>query len=224
MDSSARLFNRERTLHQILGEGFDVMLWRRRNVTVGILFVTLAAWVVFERSGYTLLSLLASVFLLLFVILFLWAKAAAILNRAVNLGQKSYIVTGLEYRPPPPLPNLQLPEEMVNEVAACVRSRVNTLLSVSHDIAMGRDPKLFFKVAASLCVISVIGGCTDFLTLGYTTLVIVLTVPAIYEKYEDHIDRYSIMGYMEFRRLYARLDAECFSKIRKWILEKRKLN
>ncbi|XP_077238822.1 reticulon family protein isoform X3 [Tasmannia lanceolata] len=209
MDSSARLFNRERTLHQILGEGFvaDVMLWRRRNVTVGILFVTLAAWVVFERSGYTLLSLLASVFLLLFVILFLWAKAAAILNR-----------------PPPPLPNLQLPEEMVNEVAACVRSRVNTLLSVSHDIAMGRDPKLFFKVAASLCVISVIGGCTDFLTLGYTTLVIVLTVPAIYEKYEDHIDRYSIMGYMEFRRLYARLDAECFSKIRKWILEKRKLN
>ncbi|XP_077222518.1 reticulon-like protein B12 isoform X1 [Tasmannia lanceolata] len=209
MDSSARLFNRERTVHQILGEGIvaDVMLWRQRNLTVGILFVTLAAWVVFERSGYTLLSLLANVLLLLFVILFLWAKAAAILNR-----------------PPPPLPNLQLTEEVVNEAAALVRTRVNTLLSVSHNIALGKDPKLFLKVAACLWLISVIGGCTDVLTLGYTSLVIVLTVPALYERYEDPIDRYLIMGYVELRRLYARLDAECFSKIRKWILEKRKLN
>ncbi|XP_077222519.1 reticulon-like protein B12 isoform X2 [Tasmannia lanceolata] len=183
------------------------MLWRQRNLTVGILFVTLAAWVVFERSGYTLLSLLANVLLLLFVILFLWAKAAAILNR-----------------PPPPLPNLQLTEEVVNEAAALVRTRVNTLLSVSHNIALGKDPKLFLKVAACLWLISVIGGCTDVLTLGYTSLVIVLTVPALYERYEDPIDRYLIMGYVELRRLYARLDAECFSKIRKWILEKRKLN
>lgn len=59
----------------------DVILWRRKNVTVGILLVTLAAWVVFERSGYTLLSLVSSVLLLLIAILFLWAKAAAILNR-----------------------------------------------------------------------------------------------------------------------------------------------
>lgn len=59
----------------------DVILWRQKNVTTGILLVTLAVWVVFEKSGYTLLSLVSSVLLLLFVILFLWAKAAAILNR-----------------------------------------------------------------------------------------------------------------------------------------------
>lgn len=59
----------------------DVILWRQKNVTTGILLVTLAVWVVFEKSGYTLLSLVSSVLLLLSVILFLWAKAAAILNR-----------------------------------------------------------------------------------------------------------------------------------------------
>ena len=50
-------------------------------MTVGILLVTLAVWLVFEKSGYTLLSLVSSVLLLLLVILFLWAKSAAILNR-----------------------------------------------------------------------------------------------------------------------------------------------
>lgn len=59
----------------------DVILWRQKNLTVGILLVALAAWVVFEKSGYTLLSLVSSVFLLLIAILFLWAKSAAILNR-----------------------------------------------------------------------------------------------------------------------------------------------
>ena len=59
----------------------DVILWREKNLTVGILSVTLAAWMVFERSGYTFLSLVSNVFLLLSVILFLWAKSAAILNR-----------------------------------------------------------------------------------------------------------------------------------------------
>ncbi|CAI9779241.1 unnamed protein product [Fraxinus pennsylvanica] len=56
MGSSDRLFNRQRTIHQILGGGLDVMLWRQRNLTVGILVVALAAWVVFERSGVNVQS------------------------------------------------------------------------------------------------------------------------------------------------------------------------
>ncbi|XP_057983202.1 reticulon-like protein B12 [Malania oleifera] len=209
MGSSDRLFNRQRTIHELLGGGIvaDVMLWRRKNLTLGILLVTLAAWVVFERSGYTLLSLISRVLLLLVVILFLWAKSAAILNR-----------------PAPPLPDLYLPEEIVNEVAAFIRNRTNAFLSVSQDIALGKDSKMFCKVAACLWLISFVGGLTDFLTLGYTGLVIVLTVPALYERYEDHIDRHVMLGYCKLQQLYVRLDVECFGKIRKWILEKRKLS
>lgn len=72
-------------------------------------------------------------------------------------------------RPAPPLPELHLSEDMVNEAATFIRSRVNTLLSVSQDIAMGKDPRLFFKVAACLWLISFISGLTDLLTLGYTS-------------------------------------------------------
>lgn len=184
----------------------DVILWRMKNLTVGILLVTLAAWLVFERSGYTLLSLVSSVFLLLIAILFLWAKSAAILNR-----------------PAPPLPELHLSEEMVNEVSTFIRLRVNTLLSVSQDIALGKDSRLFFKVAACLWLIAFVGGLTDFLTLGYTSLVVILTVPAIYEKFENHIDKYVILGYKKLQQLYVKLDQECVSRVQKWILEKKKL-
>ncbi|XP_023906792.1 reticulon-like protein B12 isoform X2 [Quercus suber] len=208
MGSSDRLFNRQRTVHEILGGGFaaDVILWRRKNLTVGILLVTLAVWLVFERSGYTLLSLVSSVFLLLIAILFSWAKSAAILNR-----------------PAPPLPELHLSEEMVNEVATFIRLRVNTLLSVSQDIALGKDSRLFFKVAAYLWLISFVGGLTDFLTLGYTSLVVILTVPALYESFEDHIDKYVILGYKNLHQLYVKLD-EYVSRVQKWILVKKKLS
>ncbi|CAN6442949.1 unnamed protein product [Victoria cruziana] len=207
--SPARLFNRQRSLHEILGGGMvaDVVLWRKKNVAVGILAVTAAAWIVFEKSGYTLLSLIANVLLLLLTILFLWAKAAAILNR-----------------PPPPLPDMHVTEEMAELTKGFLHSQLNSFLSVSQDIALGRDSKLFLKVAACLWVISTVGGLTDFLTLGYTSLVIILTVPALYEKYETDIDRCVETTYVTLQKTYVWLDAEYLNRIRKWILEKRKLS
>ncbi|MED6111688.1 hypothetical protein PIB30_054660 [Stylosanthes scabra] len=209
MGSSDRLFNRERTLHQILGAGLvaDLILWRQKNTTVGILLVTLAAWIVFEKSGYTLLSLVSNVLLLLIVILFLWAKSAAILNR-----------------PAPPLPHLHLSEEMVNEVATFIRIRVNDVFSVSQDIALGKNSRLFLKVAACLWLISFVGGLTDFLTLAYTSLFIVLTVPALYERYEDNIDRYVLKGYRKLCQLYVKINEEYVSRFQHYILEKQKLS
>ncbi|KAK1372257.1 hypothetical protein POM88_028450 [Heracleum sosnowskyi] len=59
----------------------DLMLWRHKNLNQEILMVALATWVVFEKSGYTLVSFVSGVLLLLFSTLFLWAKAAIIVNR-----------------------------------------------------------------------------------------------------------------------------------------------
>ncbi|KAB5519959.1 hypothetical protein DKX38_024278 [Salix brachista] len=209
MGSSSRLFNRQRTVHEIFGGGFvaDVILWRQMNITIGVLLAALSSWVVFERSGYTLLSLVSSVLLLLAVILFLWAKSAAILNR-----------------PPPPLPRLHLSEETVTEVASLIRTRLNDLLSISQDIALGKDTKLFLKVAAYLLLISVVGVLTDFLTLGYASLLIVLTIPALYERYEDYLDRYVEMVFKKSHQLYMKFDAECTGRVQKWILERQKLS
>ena len=58
---------------------------------------------------------------------------------------------------------------MINEVGAFIRAHLNDLLSVSRDIALDKDARLFFKGVAYLLLISVLGGLTDFLTLGYTS-------------------------------------------------------
>jgi len=199
-NSPSRLFNRQKSVHEILGGGIvaDVMLWRRRNASVGILVGAAVAWILFEKSGYTLLSLLANVLLLLVTILFIWATAAALINR-----------------PPPPLPELELSEDMVNGTATSIRSRINFLLVVAHDIALGKDPRLFLKVAGCLWLISSIGGWFDFLTLGYTSLVIFLTIPALYEKYEDQVDRYADIAYNKFRKLFTQFNALVLSKMPK---------
>lgn len=59
----------------------DVILWRRKDVTLGILLGAVASWVLFEVAGYTVVSLVSNVLLLLFSILFFWTKAARIVNR-----------------------------------------------------------------------------------------------------------------------------------------------
>ncbi|XP_057836821.2 reticulon-like protein B12 isoform X3 [Cryptomeria japonica] len=128
-----RLFRRERSVHQIMGGGKAT-----------------AAWLLFERSGYALLSLVANVLLLLIVILFFWANSAALLKR-----------------PPPPLPELELSEEIVNSAAASMRVRINYSLAVAHDIALGKDFKLFAKVVVCLWLLSVVGSWFNFLTLIY---------------------------------------------------------
>lgn len=170
-------------------------------MTIGILIGTLAAWVIFELSGYTLLSLVSNVLLLLLSILFVWAKCAEILNR-----------------PSPSIPPFHLSEEAMKEAAALVGSQVNVVLTVFHDIALGKDPKLFHRVAMWLMLISVVGSCMDFLPLAYTSLVLLLTFPVLYETFEDTIDRYVILALVKLH-MYERVYAECFSKAKEWIIE-----
>lgn len=45
------------------------------------------------------------------------------------------------------LPELVLSEEMVNNTAASLRVKVNNLLLIAHDITLGKDFRLFFKVS-----------------------------------------------------------------------------
>ncbi|CAH8353043.1 unnamed protein product [Eruca vesicaria subsp. sativa] len=197
---SDKLFNRERTVHEILGGGIfaDVIMWRNKNVSVGIVTVTIASWMVFESFAYTILTLLSSVLLLLLSILFLWSKSASILNR-----------------PSPPLPEFQISEAMAEEASKLLRIHVNKLLQVSYDIAMGRDSELFIKVAVYLFLISFIGSLMDFQTLCHTGVLVVMTVPAFYERYEEYIDGSLVFVCNKAKELYLRFDIGSYLEYKK---------
>lgn len=72
-------------------------------------------------------------------------------------------------RPSPPLPKMHISEDMMNDVAAFARTHINALLLAFQDVALGKDTWMYFKVAISLLLISIVGSLTDFLTLGYTS-------------------------------------------------------
>ena len=57
-----------------------------------------------------------------------------------------------------------------------------------------------------------------------TGLLIVLTIPALYERYDDYLDRYVEMVFKKSHQLYLKFDVECTGKVQKWILERQKLS
>ncbi|KAL8027641.1 hypothetical protein ABFX02_14G109400 [Erythranthe guttata] len=165
--------SRRFSVHLALGGGAvsDVLLWKKWRRSVAFLVASTALWFLFEIAGYNLLSFVSNVLLLLVVILFVWAKSASLLNR-----------------PLPPLPNLEVSEEAVVKAADEIRVSINYALSIAHDIAIGGNLIIFFQVAIGLWVISYIGSFFNFLTLVYIGVFLSLTLPALYEKYQNPID------------------------------------
>lgn len=161
------------SVHRLLGEGLvaDVVLWKNWRGAVALLVSSTTLWYLFERAGYNFLSFVANVVLLLVLILFFWAKAANLLNR-----------------PLPPLPDLEISEETIARVADALQIWMNRVLSVAHDIAIERNLFLCLQVVSGLWVISFLGSLFNFLTLIYIGVLLSLSLPVLYDKYQDQID------------------------------------
>ncbi|XP_064972319.1 reticulon-like protein B11 isoform X2 [Musa acuminata AAA Group] len=162
-----------RSVHHALGGGAvaDVLLWRHRNAAVLMAVGATTVWFLFERAGYSFLSVFANAILLLVLILFFWAKSALLLNR-----------------PLPPLPNLEISDEVVSKAADRARVWINRVLAIGHDITIRRDRKVFLQVILVLWFIAYIGRPFNFLTLVYIGVLLSITLPALYDKYQDHVD------------------------------------
>ncbi|KAJ1264419.1 hypothetical protein BS78_09G261900 [Paspalum vaginatum] len=194
----------------VQGFVWDVLLWRRgrADVSACLLAATVSAWLLSLFYGvgcYSLLSLASDVLLLLLTVLFLWAKAARLLNR-----------------PLPPVPEMRVPRQAVDEAAALLRDALDAGASAFNDIALGRDSTLFYQVCLCLWIISIAGSVTDFHTVCYASIVAALTMPALYHKYQGCVDTYMRFAYMNLRMyemVYERLSMKCFLRVRDWVME-----
>ncbi|KAH9566120.1 hypothetical protein CY35_04G113400 [Sphagnum magellanicum] len=206
--STPRLFGRKQPVHQVLGGGTtaDVLLWRKKHLSIGLLVGATLAWILLEKTGYTVLSIVSNVTLFLVVILFVWSNVAALLNRA-----------------PPPLPELSLSEDFVLSTASSVRLELNKALAIAHDVALGKDFKLFLKVIAVLWIVSTVASWFNLLTLIYICIVLALIVPFIYDKYEDVIDHHANRISEQAQAHYKKLDENVFSKIPKAPVKEKKI-
>jgi reticulon-3 len=72
-----------------------------------------------------------------------------------------------KYRPPPPVPEIQISANAVHQAALYLQSHVNKLLSALQSIALGKDADLFYASASVLWFLSVLGSLTSFTTSFY---------------------------------------------------------
>ncbi|PON34781.1 Reticulon [Trema orientale] len=179
-----------------MGVAADVLLWKRRHVSFGVIVVSTVAWVLFEWSGLSFLSICSDVLLMLIVLLFLRANYAALRNKQ-----------------PQTLPELVLSEEMVNNAAASFRVKINNVLLMAHDITLGKDFRLFFKVVVYLWLLSVIGSFFSFFTIAYIGTILLVTIPALYSKHDERVDRYYGMIQKQFSKHYKIVDESVFSRL-----------
>lgn len=205
--SAYKLFGRQTSFHQMMGGGkaADIILWRRRHVSFGIIVAATVAWIIFEYSELPFLSVSSDVLLILIVLLFLCANYAAFRKKQL-----------------PALPELVLSEELVNNAAASFRVKINYMLLMAHDITLGKDFKLFFKVVIILWLLSVIGSIISFFTLAYIGTIIFITVPAFYNKFGDHVDRYAGKIHRQLSRHYKIVD-ESISRLPRSIAKDKEL-
>ncbi|XP_068654533.1 reticulon-like protein B11 [Aristolochia californica] len=195
---SVAMLSPRRSVHGCLGGGAvaDVLLWKRPTVSFSVLLCVSIVWFLFERAGYSFLSLVANVILSLVAILFFWGKSAALLNR-----------------PLPPLPNLEVSEDSIEKISSATRTWINRVLEINHDIAVERNLKRFLEVIISLWLVSFIGSLFSFLTLVYTGVVLALTVPGLYDKYQDRVDKKLCAAHRFLLPYLTKIDNVVLSKI-----------
>ncbi|XP_073032851.1 reticulon-like protein B2 [Primulina eburnea] len=200
-----RLFGREKPVHKVLGGGkpADIFLWRDKKSSGGVIGVATTVWVLFELLEYHLLSLLCHIFILALSILFLWSNASTFINKS-----------------PPKIPEVILSEDIVLGVASALRVEFNRACSIFRDIARGKDLKKFLAVIAGLWILSSLGSCCNFLTLFYIGIVLLHTVPLVYEKYDDQIDAFAEKAESELKKQYAVFNDKVLSKLPKSLKDK----
>uniref|UniRef100_A0ACD5VJT2 Uncharacterized protein n=1 Tax=Avena sativa TaxID=4498 RepID=A0ACD5VJT2_AVESA len=202
-----RLFGREKPVHAVLGGGkpADLVLWRNKKISGGVLAGATAIWLLFEVMEYHLLTLLGHCLILSLATLFLWSNACTFINKS-----------------PPNIPEVKIPEDMIVNIARSLRYEINRGFSTLRDIGQGRDLKKFLIVVAGLWVLSVLGSCCNFLTLSYIVFVVLYTVPVLYEKYDDKVDAFGEKAMIELKKYYAIVDEKYLSKIPKGPLKNKK--
>jgi len=202
-----RIFGREKPLHKVLGGGkpADVFLWRDKKISGGLLGVVSCIWVLFELIEYHLLSLVCHILIFALATLFLWSNASTFINKS-----------------PPQIPEVGIPEDIIVGVAFALRVEINRALAILRDIASGKDVKKFLAVITGLWIVSILGGCCNFLTLFYICFVLLHTVPVLYEKFEDQVDPFAEKALAEIKKQYAVFDAQVLSKIPRGPLKDKK--
>ncbi|KAJ8527142.1 hypothetical protein K7X08_029619 [Anisodus acutangulus] len=111
------------------------------------------------------------------------------------------------------LPKIELPEELWMQMALLLRDQFTSAFGIFREVASGNDLKKFLYAILGLWIVSTVGRWFNLLTLVYLIIVMLLTIPYFYEKYEDQVDAYGEMAIKELRKQYSQVDEKVVQKL-----------
>ncbi|GER44428.1 reticulon-like protein [Striga asiatica] len=193
--STRRFFGTDqKPLHAILGGGkvADIMLWRNPKLSAAILIGSTVIWSLFEVGEYNFITLICHISIITMLILFIWSSGAGLIDWN-----------------PPDLRAITIPESTVRWLLA----EINKLLLKFYQISSGKDLKTFFLAIASLWILSGVGNLFTSLNLLYIGFVGLMSLPALYERYQDEVDYLANKGNRDMKKLYRKLDNKFLNKI-----------
>lgn len=67
------------------GAAADVLLWRNKKISAGLLSAATVIWVLFELLEYHLLTLICHILIAALAVLFLWSNATTFIHKWVSI-------------------------------------------------------------------------------------------------------------------------------------------
>ncbi|KAJ9163318.1 hypothetical protein P3X46_022997 [Hevea brasiliensis] len=201
---SRKLFSHGRSLHAILGGGHvaDILLWKNKYLSAGILTGFTVIWFLLEVVEYHVVTLLCHLLMLFMAILFIWSNTAGFINRN-----------------PPDVDDIELPESTLKFFFG----QINQLLSNLYYISSGKDLITFFVAIACLWILSALGSLCSTLTLLYIVYLCLATLPVLYERYEDQVDNFVGRSGQEMKNLFEKFNTKVLDKIPRGPTKEKKL-
>ncbi|KAK9118191.1 hypothetical protein Scep_016284 [Stephania cephalantha] len=195
--SSTRLFG-HKSLHAALGgrKVADVVLWRKKSVSAAILLGASFIWFLFEVAEYHFVTLLCHLSITAMLLLFISCHAAPLFNRS-----------------PPKIPEIILSESAFKQAAMSFHRRLSQFIINIYHVSSGRDLPFFLLAIGLLWILAVIGTYFSITSLLYLGILCVMTLPVLYENYQDEVNRVAKKGNKNLKKLYRKLDSKVFNKI-----------
>ncbi|TQD87024.1 hypothetical protein C1H46_027407 [Malus baccata] len=170
-------------IRAILGGGkvANILLWKNKIISALILSALTGIWIFLEVLEYQFLTILCNTLTITMLGIFFLQQGGA------------RLIARFGFVP------LDLDDIKLSSESTCryLFETFNLFLLNVLEISSGKDLKLLFLAMACLWILSVIGYHISLLNLLYTR-----TVPALYERYDAHLDTFAAKRIQDVKDLY----------------------
>ncbi|XP_016510130.1 reticulon-like protein B13 isoform X2 [Nicotiana tabacum] len=164
----------------------DVILWKRKNLSVLTLLAATAIWLALEVYELKFVTLFSWMSMLAVAFLFFWGNIHRLLGKE-----------------PVDMSAMYISEKSAREMGAKIQEYVEKSLRLVFSVSAEKEWLVFAGSVASLGLISVVASYFDLLSLLYFGVVVGLTGPFVYVKYEHKIKEWGQKVRVRYQRCYA---------------------